>query len=201
MTKKITPDDAEFWTERGIDFYVRHARPYQRYTAADDTPVKDAYALLKTAGQKAKMVAWAHQSDGILINRHAALPGLPPFSRRCGRTRRSGPASRRGTGTGVAIRRRTIGGTRGWIPTRRPVKHTSGSTTRGATARRSTSTTTWRNTSFRRPRLGRKSRRCTPTTSHTGCPPIAPSAISTQMLWRPKRGADGTSRSIMAVWT
>ena len=57
MTKKITPDDAEFWTERGIDFYVRHARPYPRYTAADDTPVKDAYALLKTAGQKAKMVA------------------------------------------------------------------------------------------------------------------------------------------------
>jgi hypothetical protein len=78
MTKKITPDDAEFWTERGIDFYVRHARPYPRYTAADDTPVKDAYALLKTAGQKAKMVAWAHQADGILINRHAALPGLPP---------------------------------------------------------------------------------------------------------------------------
>ena len=53
MTKKITPDDAEFWTERGIDFYVRHARPYQRYRVDDDTPVKDAYALLKTAGQKA----------------------------------------------------------------------------------------------------------------------------------------------------
>jgi len=76
-TKVITPDDAEFWELRGIDPIVRYARYYPRYRHDDPTPVRDAYARLKTDGQKAKVVSWAKQSDGILIYRHAALPGLP----------------------------------------------------------------------------------------------------------------------------
>src|SRR5215216_7385126 len=45
--KKITPGDEEFWSERGIDFHVRLARPYVRYYPDDTTPVQDAYATLR----------------------------------------------------------------------------------------------------------------------------------------------------------
>jgi len=76
--KKITPGDEEFWSERGIDFHVRLARPYVRYYPDDPTPVQDAYATLRTVGQKATMSRHARQAAGILINRHAALPGLDP---------------------------------------------------------------------------------------------------------------------------
>src|SRR5215204_2769538 len=41
--KKITPGDEEFWSERGIDFHVRLARPYVRYYP-DDTGRYDARA-------------------------------------------------------------------------------------------------------------------------------------------------------------
>jgi len=57
---------------------VRLARPYVRYYPDDTTPVQDAYATLRTVGQKATMSRHAGQAAGILINRHAALPGLDP---------------------------------------------------------------------------------------------------------------------------
>jgi hypothetical protein len=76
--RKITPDDEEFWSERGIDLHVRLARPYVRYYTDDVRPVQDAYARLRSVGQKGTMVRHARGADGILINRHAALPGLDP---------------------------------------------------------------------------------------------------------------------------
>ena len=89
---KITPGDEEFWSERGIDFHVRLARPYVRYYPDDPTPVQDAYATLRTVGQKATMSRHARQAAGILINPTGTppSPASTPSRRRCGPTRRSG---------------------------------------------------------------------------------------------------------------
>ena len=63
--KKITPGDEEFWSERGIDFHVRLARPYVRYYPDDTTPVQDAYATLRTVGQKRKQHSVGDAQDRV----------------------------------------------------------------------------------------------------------------------------------------
>src|SRR5829696_3259831 len=73
-----TPDDKEFWSSRGIDPFVQHARPYIRYRTDEVTPVRDGYERL-SLGQIRTAVARAKRADGILIRRHNALPGLPPI--------------------------------------------------------------------------------------------------------------------------
>jgi hypothetical protein len=184
--KKITPGDEEFWSERGIDFHVRLARPYVRYYPDDTTPVQDAYATLRTVGQKATMSRHAGQAAGILINRHAALPGLDPV-----------PAEMR-PDTATAICRRTGSITRGSTPTALRVSPIGGSTTAARTPRRSILTTIRQSTSSRRNQRRRRSRGSTTTTSHTDSRRIRRSAASIATQWRLTKGAGTTSTSTTA---
>jgi hypothetical protein len=71
-----TPDQDEFWIERGIDFAVRDARPYTRYRADNPKPVQDAYDTLPSMGQKATTTRKAKEADGLVIHRHRAWPEL-----------------------------------------------------------------------------------------------------------------------------
>jgi hypothetical protein len=148
------------------------------------------------------MVSWAHQSDGILINRHAALPGLPPVfpEMRPDTAIRTGQQTRHWHGYGDPpeddrwYQRLDPDTAAGEAHLR---KHHAGGNCEEVHLHDDLAKYIFPPAPTRK----KKPQVRTPTTSHTGCPPIAPSAISTQMLWRPKSGADGTSRSIMAVWT
>jgi hypothetical protein len=65
-----------FFKEHAITPEVGFARPYDRYYAYDPSPVQRAFAGLPKPGQKGYMTRLARQDDGVVINRHRALPEL-----------------------------------------------------------------------------------------------------------------------------
>jgi len=73
--KGITPEDPRFWLERGIDLDVRDARPYVPY-GEDVSAVREAFAALRSPGQKASIVRKARAVGGVMIERHPVMPGL-----------------------------------------------------------------------------------------------------------------------------